>query len=179
MAHLLDFTGNPSLIRENAEHPVHRFYDNDNKGFYYTSSLEEKTLLQRNSQSDQSKAVNLFYQGATFSEANFYSGSNTLVKSFYDSETGKHFFTASDSEARLINAKVVSGESSFIATNNTFNVYVTDPTPGFKGKEVTVHRFYNPLSGTHFFTGDSEEKTLIELTGIWLYEGIAFYGDAV
>ncbi|MDG2119390.1 MAG: hypothetical protein P8K11_10565 [Gammaproteobacteria bacterium] len=178
-SHLLDFAGNPSLIREYAERPVHRFYNNDNKGFYYTSSLEEKTLLQTISQNTLPNGLTLFYQGATFGEATFYSGSNTFVKSFYNSKTDHHFFTASESEARLINSEIILGKSPLEPTTKTFYVYITDPTPGFQGKEVPVHRFYNPLSGRHFFTGNSEEKVLIELTGVWNYEGIAFYGDAV
>ena len=56
-------------------------------------------------------------------------------------------------------------------------MYSSDPTPNSVGEELAVHRFYSPSLNRHFFTGDTEEVNLIQLTGIWNYEGVAFYGE--
>ncbi len=57
-------------------------------------------------------------------------------------------------------------------------VYANDPT-SFVGEEVAVPRFYNPTLNRHFFTGDETEVAEIKLTGVWNYEGIGFWGEAV
>ena len=57
-----------------------------------------------------------------------------------------------------------------------FSVYSADPTPGYLGQEIAVHRFYSPTLNRHFFSADQAEVDRIELTGVWDYEGIAFLG---
>ena len=45
------------------------------------------------------------------------------------------------------------------------------------GMRLAVHRFYSPSLNRHFFTGDSDEASKMQLTGIWNYEGVGFYGE--
>ena len=77
----------------------------------------------------------------------------------------------------MIKGKISSGEWPFNYEGTRFNVYSSDPTPNSSGDELAVHRFYSPSLNRHFFTGDAEEATKMQLTGIWNYEGVAFYGE--
>ncbi len=77
----------------------------------------------------------------------------------------------------MINGKIESGEWPFNYEGTTFNVYAGDPTPDFEGEEAAIHRFYSPSLNRHFFTADINEAEQINLTGLWNYEGIAFYGE--
>ena len=46
------------------------------------------------------------------------------------------------------------------------------------GSEVDlVNRFYNPNTGTHFFTSDTNEKNVLRSVG-WQDEGVAFISDS-
>jgi hypothetical protein len=49
--------------------------------------------------------------------------------------------------------------------------------PGYRGEEEAVHRFYSPTLNRHFFSAYSAEIDLIQATGVWNYEGIAFWGE--
>ena len=119
------------------------------------------------------------YQGSTFETGHTYLDSDKLapVHRFYNYETGHHFFTLSDAEADMIKGKSASGEWPFNYEGTRFSVYSADPTPGYLGQEIAVHRFYSPTLNRHFFSADAEEVNLIGLTGVWNYEGIAFWGE--
>ena len=70
-----------------------------------------------------------------------------------------------------------SGEWPFNYEGIAFNVYSDDPNPNSTGQEVPVYRFYSPSLNRHFFTADETEALNINLTGIWNYEGVGFYGE--
>jgi hypothetical protein len=44
---------------------------------------------------------------------------------------------------------------------------------------VPVYRFYNPVSGTHFYTMSAAERdaAIAKWPGVWTYEGVAFQVD--
>jgi hypothetical protein len=178
------YVGKTSILSINTELPVHRFYNNRDKAFFYTSDLAEKKYVEKMSTNQLPADTEwpYVYQGVTFSIARSYNssyGNIKPVKEFYNEKTGHHFYTASDAESSFINEKINSDNWPFKFTGNAFDVYPEDPTPGFQGKEVAVYRFYNPSLDRHFFTANLEEKTLITITGVWNYEGVAFYGEAV
>ena len=77
----------------------------------------------------------------------------------------------------MIKGKIASGEWPFNYEGTRFSVYSADPTTGYQGQEIAVHRFYSPTLNRHFFTADTEEVNLIKLTGVWNDEGIAFWGE--
>ena len=79
----------------------------------------------------------------------------------------------------MIKQQIASQESVLEAAGPVFKAYKEDPTPGFQGKEIAVHRFFNPFLQTHFYTADITEKNNIILTGQWDYEGVAFYGEII
>ena len=70
-----------------------------------------------------------------------------------------------------------------ILTRNRYssgvNRYLANPTPGYVGQEIAVHRFYGPTLDRYFFSADQAEVDRIELTGVWNYEGIAFWGEVL
>jgi len=175
------YLGDVHTVPYSATSAVHRFYNNRDKAFFYTSSKDEKDYVLFNSHYDRPNNDEwpYVYQGSTFEAAHSYLSSAALVPvfRFYNYETGHHFFTTSDAEAEMIKGKSASGEWSFNYEGTRFSVYSVDPTPNFQGDEIAVHRFYSPTLNRHFFTGDSDEATEIQLTGIWDYEGVAFYGE--
>ena len=79
----------------------------------------------------------------------------------------------------MIKAKSASGEWPFNYEGTRFSVYSADPTPGYVGQEIAVHRFYSPTLNRHFFSADQAEVDRIELTGVWNYEGLAFWGEVL
>lgn len=159
---------------------VHRFYNNRDKAFFYTSSEAEKDYVLDNStwgQPDGSEWPYV-YQGSTFKVASTYPSEVPLFR-FYNYQTGHHFFTADPEERDFVLSKSNSGEWPFNYEGVAFNVYAGDPTPSYSGYEVPVHRFYSPELDRHFFTASEEEVQQIQLTGQWNYEGIGFWGEVV
>ena len=177
------YVGDVHTVPNNATSAVYRFYNNQKKAFFYTSSEAEKAYVLSNSKFNSSNDDEWPYvfQGATFEAAHSYLNSTTLapVFRFYNYETGHHFFTISEAEAEMVKAKSASGEWPFNYEGTRFSVYSGDPTPDFQGDEIAVHRFYSPTLNRHFFTADTEEVTLIGLTGVWDYEGVAFWGEGL
>ena len=177
----LDYLGDVTPVPWTAVSAVHRFYNYTKKAFFYTSSADEKDYVLFNSNFDRPDEEEwpYVYQGATFEAAHSYLDSYSLapVFRFYNYETGHHFFTVSPEESAMIQGKISSGEWPFNYEGTRFSVYSADPTPGNIGEELAVHRFYSPSLNRHFFTGDTEEANAMQLTGVWNYEGIAFYGE--
>ena len=161
-------------------HAVHRFYNNRDKAFFYTSSKAEKDYVLNNSASKQPDGSEwpYVYQGATFEASHSYSGEVPLFR-FYNTETGHHFFTVNPDERDLVLSKSNSGEWPFNYEGIAFNVYAGDPNTSFSGQEIPVHRFYSPSLNRHFFTASETEVQEIQLTGQWNYEGIGFWGEVV
>lgn len=161
--------------------PVFRFYNARDNAFFYTVSAAEKQLVIEKSAYSQpdSDEWPYIYQGSTFEAAHSYSSAVAPLHRFYNTETGHHFFTTSNEEMQLVKSKSESGEWPFNYEGIAFNVYSSDPNPGGSYSEVPVHRFYSPSLNRHFFTADEAEVAAIELTGIWNYEGIGFWGEVV
>lgn len=157
---------------------VWRFFNTRDNAFFYTGDLEEKNAIIRNSDQTLDGAVKwpYVYQGSTFEFAHSY-GSSVPVHRFYNTQTGHHFFTTNPSEIAYIKAQSAAGLWPFLDEGDRFRVYATDPTPSGQGQEIAVHRFYSPSLNRHVFTADSTEVANLKLTGVWNYEGIAFWGE--
>lgn len=158
---------------------VFRFFNTRDKAFFYTTSVAERDMVIRNSDAahDNVGEWPYVYQGSTFEAAHSY-GSGTPMHRFYNTATGHHFFTVSEVEANLVKARAASGQWPFVYDGAPFSVYAADPTPGFSGQEAAVFRFYSPTLDRHFFTASTLEADQIRLTGVWTYEGVAFFGEA-
>ena len=176
----LTYVGGVQNRLTSSPNAVHRFYNNRDKAFFYTSSKDEKDYVINNSNYDQpdNSEWPYVYQGSTFEVASSYSGQVPLFR-FYNTETGHHFFTVNPDERDLVLSKSNSGEWPFNYEGIAFNVYAGDPNPSFSGQEIPVHRFYSPSLDRHFYTGSEAEANEIQLTGQWNYEGIGFWGEVV
>ena len=187
----LNYWGKVSPVDPDSESPIYRFFNTRDNAFFYTDSADERDYVIDNSSVEKNNIDEwpYVYQGGTFEAAHSYTtgllgallGSDKVapVYRFYNTDTGHHFFTISDAEADLIKGKIASGEWPFNYEGTRFSVYSVDPTPNFQGEEIAVHRFYSPTLNRHFFTADTEEVNLIQLTGVWDYEGIAFWGEVL
>lgn len=157
---------------------VFRFFNTRDKAFFYTNSSAEKDLILNNSNVNRNNIDEwpYVYQGITFESAHSYSGAVPLYR-FYNSQTGHHFFTVNKDEAAYVRSMSSQGLWPFKDEGVAFNVFASDPTPTTVGQEVAVHRFYSVSLNRHFFTADSSEADLIRATGVWTYEGVAFFGE--
>ncbi len=181
IADTITYKGSFSNVKSGAVSPIYRFYNNRDKAYFYTASGDEKDYVITNSGNDRADSIEwpYVYQGSTFEAAHSYLSSDALVPlyRFYNTDTGHHFFTASQDEADMIKGKAASGEWPFNYEGTAFNVYSSDPNPGSSGEELAIHRFYSPSLNRHFFTGDLTEVENMKLTGIWDYEGVGFFGE--
>ena len=177
LSYLGTFTG----VSESNLQAIHRLYNTRDKAFFYTADAGEKNWIisksTPNSASTDENSWPYVYQGSTFEKAHTYSGSISLHR-FYNTETGHHFFTASQDEADFVKGKGDSGEWPFKYEGVAFKVYANDPTPNSQGSEIAVHRFYSSGLNRHFYTANQNEVDEIKLTGQWIYEGIGFWGEA-
>ena len=157
---------------------VYRFFNtNDNAFFYTNSSTERDTVLANSSVTKENVGEWPYvYQGSTFETAHTYTGTTSLQR-FYNTSTRHHFFTSSATEAATVKANIASGAWPFLYEGVSFLVYATDPNPSSVGQEIPVERFYSATLDRHFFTADTTEMAQIRLTGLWVDEGVGFWGE--
>jgi len=172
------YWGQTTLEKSTFTDSVYRFFNTRDKAFFYTNSKDERNfILQKsNNTNPPSEEWPYVFQGTTFESAHTYPKSQPLFR-FYNTQTGHHFFTASQDEANYVKAKVISDSWPFNYEGVAFNVYANDPTPNSQGSEIAVHRFYSPSLNRHFYTANQTEFDEIRLTGKWNYEGIGFWGE--
>ena len=174
----IPFIGTVSPEPARSVSSVYRFYNLRDKAFFYTNSPDERDMIiskssPANENIDEWPYV---FQGTTFEAAHTYSGAVPVFR-FYNTQTGHHFFTVNKDEASYVRTMSSKGLWPFKDEGTAFNVYANDPTPKFVGQEAAVHRFYSTSLNRHFFTADPSEVDQIKLTGIWTYEGVAFFGE--
>lgn len=77
-------------------------------------------------------------------------------------------FVGTDSFTYVVNDDVYSGGPTTVTI-------VVIPSGEYAAGSV-VYRFYNPGTGTHFFTSSVEERNnvIAQYPGVWHYEGVAF-----
>lgn len=95
----------------------------------------------------------------------------TPVYRFFNTRTGAHFYTISETERSTVQA--------------------TQPFMGFEGAAFNasvestaglnpVYRFFNTRTGVHFYTISASERTTIQATlPHFTYEGVAYYASTV
>lgn len=174
----LNYWGTYSYFPPDSSLPVMRFYNTVTHSFFYSSSVDEVTYLleQSSVNRENSEKQSYVYQGSTFEAAHSYSDAVGLHR-FYNANSGNHFYTASNDEAAYLNELIASSLFPFVYNGIVSNVYLSDPNPDANGHEVAVYRFYNPDLNRHFWTADDSEIVLMEATGSWINEGVAFYGE--
>lgn len=88
---------------------------------------------------------------------------------FYNTKTGGHFFTASESEAESV-------------ATNLYDTYRFEGSGFYSSVSAeeglsAIHRFYNIKTGGHFFTISELESNHVKenLSDSFNYEGVGFY----
>ena len=157
---------------------VYRFFNANDKAFFYTNSVAERDTVLATSDVSHNNIGEwpYVYQGSSFEAAHTYAGAVPLER-FYNTVTHHHFFTSSTTEAATVKANSASGAWPFVYEGVSFNVYASDPTPNSVGQEIAVERFYSATLNRHWFTSDQTEIAQIRLTGLWVDEGIGFWGE--
>ncbi len=177
-----------------AEVAVYRFYDSIKGKHFYTASTDERNALQNNpqwgyayegvafyaypSQITGTLPVYRFYNSTTgdhfytASESEKDSISQAPVYRFYNPTTKHHFYTASESERSIVANTSQSGYLPEGIAYYAYNTQITGTLP--------VYRFNNSSTGDHFYTAlEAEKNSLISnAQSGYAYEGIAFYAYA-
>ena len=174
----LKYYGTTAAILDGAVSSVYRFFNTTDNAFFYTNSLTERDTVISNSAVTKENVGEwpYVYQGSTFEAAHTYTGTVALQR-FYNTSTHHHFFTSSATEAATVKANIASGAWPFLYEGVSFLVYATDPNPSSVGQEIPVERFYSATLNRHFFTADTTEMAQIRLTGLWVDEGVGFWGE--
>lgn len=152
--------------------PVYRFYNDTSGAHFYTISEEEKAMV-------QAKWPSVFsYEGPAFLTAvpggmvpPEMQAFRVPLYRFYNRRNGSHFYTISADERTYVQthyAAVYSYEGvAFDVFSADAEYYPLRP----------VYRFYNRVTGVHFYTISEQEKAIVQTAWptIFAYEGIAFY----
>ena len=148
----------------NGETPVHRFYNTNNGGHFFTASASEAEFV-------ATQLYDVFnYEGTGFyADPSATAANSEAIYRFYNSQTGGHFFTASEGERDFVQQQL-SGQYQYEGVG--FYASATDTSSA-----DAVYRFYNQGTGGHFFTGSQGERdfVLASLGDQFTYEGIGFY----
>ncbi len=143
--------------------PVYRFYNLVNGSHFYTASVAERDHVAA------TWPTILAYEGVAYS-VNLDNPANAdPLYRFYRPANGTHFYTASLAERDHIMATwpgVLNYEGI------AYNVSAVE-----RPNTVPVYRFFNVVSGSHFYTISVAERDHVIATwpGIFNYEGVAFH----
>ncbi|MDC1268579.1 hypothetical protein N8Z76_02470 [Gammaproteobacteria bacterium] len=198
----LDYLGETAFdFNSWGDKPVYEFYNASSDAYFYTADISERnTILLRSIKSDSGSAeiqsaestnssytetvnaTNLgkwqyFYLGSSFNAASTNNAKSIAIHRFYNVDTGHHLWSIDPNEIALIKSKWESGEWSYRYEGTSYNVYRADPDPRNPAIGEEVYRLYNSNTGRHFYTADIEEIGLLQLTGQWSLEGVAFWGE--
>ncbi len=142
--------------------PVYRFYNSRTGAHFFTSSTAERDTV-------ISKLSPPFsHEGVAFSVASAFSPGLSPVHRFYNTRTGVHFYTISESERATVAASLPQFLYEGVA-------YHASQVAG-QGL-IPFYRFYVPSRGFHFYTANESEKASIiaNLAAIYHYEGVGYY----
>gem|GEM_PF-3054319 len=148
---------------------LHRFYSEQYRGHFYTTSQEEKqNLIDNDPNWNYEGAGNKTVNKGALSPSNIQKLGITPVYRFWNDTYKHHFYTISESEKQ---ATIANPDWAY--ENIAYYTYTT------RQMDTTeVYRFYSPVYKGHFYTTSSEEKdAIIANDDNWLYEGIAWYAQ--
>ena len=142
--------------------PVYRFYNNSTGAHFFTTNTTERD----NIVATLSPPFSL--EGSAFSVASTFSPGLSPVHRFYNTQTGVHFYTISETER----ANVVATLPHFTYEGVAYHASQV----GGQGL-IPFYRFYVPSKGFHFYTANEAEKDSIiaNLAATYSFEGIGYY----
>ncbi|AOW13281.1 hypothetical protein LPB072_10880 [Hydrogenophaga crassostreae] len=142
--------------------PVYRFSNSNTGAHFFTTSVSERD----NVANTLSPPYSL--EGEAFSVASAFSPGLSPVHRFFNTQTGVHFYTISETER----ANVVANFPQF---NHEGVAYYASQVAG--AGLIPFYRFFVPGKGFHFYTAKESEKDSIiaNLAATYTYEGIGYY----
>ena len=143
------------------ETSVFRLYQPETGKHIFTTSQQEIDLL------TGSELMPFVNEGVAYRVDS--AASQDLYR-FYNPVTGKHLYSANSSERDILIAR---SDSSYIFEGVAYKVYASTSAPS---SATSVVRYFDPSSGSHFYTSNSEEQSILQVTHPhWIKEGIAWY----
>jgi hypothetical protein len=129
--------------------------------FYTASAIEKQNVI-------NNLSGTYHYEGVAYTVNTGNPANNQPLYRFFNTRTGVHFYTASETEKNLTLANLPYYNYEGVA------YYVCTSPPS---DSRTVFRFYNMKQGVHFYTADEDEKdnTIATLSGTYKFEGPGFY----
>ncbi|MFP8777866.1 DUF1566 domain-containing protein [Hydrogenophaga sp. RWCD_12] len=142
--------------------PAYRFYNGSTGAHFFTTDTSERDNV------IATLSPPFSYEGPAFSVANAYSPGLSPVHRFYNTQTGVHFYTISETERANVVATLPHYSYEGVA-------YHASQVPG--AGLVPFYRFYVASKGFHFYTASETEKNSIvaNLGAVYAFEGIGYY----
>ncbi|AOW14946.1 hypothetical protein LPB72_12780 [Hydrogenophaga crassostreae] len=142
--------------------PAYRFYNTSTAAHFYTTSETERANVAANLSPPFS------FDGPAFSVASDFSAGLSPVHRFYNTQSGVHFYTISETERANLVANLPQFSYEGVAYHAS-QVAGAGFTP--------LYRFYVPNKGFHFYTASVSERDSIitNLAATYSYEGIGYY----
>jgi uncharacterized protein (DUF1800 family) len=142
--------------------PVYRFYNLQRATHFYTISASERDYV------IATYPTVFVYEGPVFSAYTTPAPGAVGVTRFYNLQTGTHFYTINPDEI----AYILAHYPQFVYEGV---VYYVPPVMAPDGRS-DLFRFYNNLTGTHFFTNSVAERDHVIATyPQFVYEGTVYY----
>jgi hypothetical protein len=144
---------------------LYRFYNTLTMSHFYTADESEKNhVLATWPQFKLEAAVGTVIPGTATNDPN-----QTVVYRFYRAASGTHFYTADVAERDHV---IATWPNIFTYEGPKYVAY-SKQVAG----TIPVYRFYNVVTGVHFYTADLAERDHVIATwpNIFTYEGIRYY----
>ncbi|MFP8779214.1 DUF1566 domain-containing protein [Hydrogenophaga sp. RWCD_12] len=142
--------------------PVYRFYNSATGAHFFTTSTAERDNV------INTLSPPFSHEGEAFSVASDFSPGLSPVHRFYNTQSGVHFYTISETERANVVANLPQFQYEGVA-------YHASQVSG-QGL-LPFYRFYVPSRGFHFYTASEEEKNSIiaNLAAVYSFEGVGYY----
>jgi hypothetical protein len=142
--------------------PAYRFYNTRTGAHFYTTSEAERTTVAT------TLSPPFRFEGPAFSVASAFSPGLSPVHRFYNTQSGVHFYTISETER----ASVVANLPQFRYEGVAYHASQV------AGQGLTpLYRFFVPSRGFHFYTASLAERDNIiaRLSAAYTYEGVGYH----
>jgi hypothetical protein len=142
--------------------PAYRFFNTATGAHFYTTDETERTNVQNNLSPPFS------FDGPAFSVASAFSPGLSPVHRFFNTQSGVHFYTISETERASVAATLPQFVYEGVAYHAS-QVAGLGLTP--------LYRFFVPSKGFHFYTASATERDnlITNLSATYTYEGVGYH----
>jgi hypothetical protein len=162
--YFLDLEGALTMVSsiDTLSNSVFRLY-NENSGKHLFSSNQGEIDLITGQGGDWAN------EGISYTSPGLGTGN---VYRFYVGDQSRHFYTANESERNAIIAS--NSFSTWLYEGAAFNCYSLNQKPD---SSIAVVRYLDISSGSHVYSTSAVEQSILDNSGNYLNEGIAWYGS--